>query len=152
MTRKRSFLFQAIEAEHAAGARLHIRRLDQQLEHRHAAANMENLFPKPELRIGAVQNRIDAARHAAGLPIETRVANVGWESPNEMLAKAIRSGVANLAEEVATHEANEQFSVEYRTIFGRAPDGLSRSDLAEQEQRLTATAAALEHVSTLLEE
>jgi hypothetical protein len=60
--------------------------------------------------------------------------------------------VKNLAAALDEHVSNEQFSTEYRTIFGRAPDGLSRSDLAEQEQRLTATAAALEHVSTLLEE
>jgi hypothetical protein len=154
MKRKRSFIREAIEAQSNAGSQLHIARLDRQLETRRAVAVMETQFPRPELRTGGIQDQIDAARHAAGMPVEMRVCNctVAWESPDDVLRKAIKSGVKNLAAALDEHVSNEQFSTEYRTIFGRAPDGLSRSDLAEEELMLTQTAAALETATNLLEE
>jgi hypothetical protein len=84
------------------------------------------------------------------MPTEKRGCNIHNETMDTVFRKAIKSGVKNLEKELAVHESNEQFSTEYRVLFGRAPAGLSRSDLAEAELVLTQTAAALEHVSNLL--
>ncbi len=86
------------------------RQLELQVEFRTAAAELERRSGPPSQRLGSIQDRIDIFRAAGGLPPQARFANVTFESPAQMLAKAVRSGLQDLARRSRILENNREYT------------------------------------------